>query len=56
MVSSETPINDDEHKKKAIEQSKENVHALNTNAKPFKKTMKIYPEIFFNKKGKNSYR
>ena len=44
----ETPINDDEHKKKAIEQAKKNVHALNTNA-PFKRLYEDIPESF-NKK------
>ena len=44
----ETPINDDEHKKKAIEQAKKNVHALNTN-QPFKRQFEDIEE-FFNKK------
>ena len=44
----ETPINDDEHKKKAIEQAKKNVHALNTN-QPFKRQFEDIEE-FFNRK------
>ena len=44
----ETPINDSEHKKKAIEQAKNNAHALNTN-QPFKRQFEDVEE-FFNRK------
>jgi hypothetical protein len=44
----ETPINDSHHKQKALDQAKENLHALNTNA-PFKRKFEDVEE-FFNRK------
>ena len=41
----ETPINDSEHKKKALKQAKDNLHALNTNA-PFKRQFDDVEESF----------